>query len=41
MDSTFFDDLKHAREIHLAEFKKRSRWIRLVEGGAAMLSRLL
>jgi cardiolipin synthase A/B len=41
MDSTFFDDLKHAREIHLEEFKKRSRWMRLIEGGAATLSRLL
>jgi cardiolipin synthase A/B len=41
MDSTFFDDLKYAREIHLDEFKKRSRWMRLIEGGAATLSRLL
>ena len=41
MDSTFFNDLRYAREIHLAEFKKRGRWQRLIEGVAAALSRLL
>ena len=41
MDSTFFNDLKHSREIKLAEFKQRSRWARLIESGAATLSRLL
>jgi cardiolipin synthase len=41
MDSTFFNDLTHAREIKLAEFKQRSRWARLIEGCAALLSRLL
>jgi cardiolipin synthase len=41
MDSTFFDDLHHAKEISLAEFRKRSPWERLLETGAVMLSRLL
>jgi cardiolipin synthase len=41
MDSTFFDDLRYSREITLNEFQKRSRWSRLLEGGAAMLSRVL
>ncbi|HEY6220070.1 MAG TPA: phospholipase D-like domain-containing protein [Gemmatimonadaceae bacterium] len=41
MDSTFFADLRHSREILLNDFKRRSRWSRLVEGGAAVLSRLL
>src|SRR3954464_5429288 len=41
MDSTFFDDLRHAKEISLAEFRKRSPWERLLETGAVMLSRLL
>src|SRR3954462_598901 len=40
MDSTFFDDLRHAKEISLAEFRKRSPWERLLETGAVMLSRL-
>jgi cardiolipin synthase len=41
MDSTFFDDLRHSREIKLDEVKRRGRWSRLIEGGAAMLGRLL
>lgn len=41
MDSTFFNDLKHSREIKLADFRRRGRWARLLEGGAATLSRLL
>src|SRR4051812_47731173 len=41
MNATFMADLQHSREIHLDEFKKRGRWDRLIEGGAAMLSRLL
>ena len=41
MDSTFFDDLRHSREITLDEFKKRSRWARLIESAAATLSRVL
>jgi cardiolipin synthase len=41
MDSVFFDDLRHAKEIKLAEFKQRSVWNRLLEIGAVTLSRLL
>jgi cardiolipin synthase len=41
MDSTFFQDLRHAREIKLDEFRRRSPWERLLEIGAVMLSRLL
>jgi len=41
MDSTFFDDLRHADEIRLSEFKKRSPWQRVLEIGAVTLSRLL
>jgi len=41
MDSTFFNDLQHSREIKLDEFRQRGRWARLLEGGAAALSRLL
>ena len=41
MDSTFFDDLRHAEEIKLDEFRKRSPWERLLEIGAVTLSRLL
>ena len=41
MDSTFFADLRHAKEITLADFNKRSPWERVLEVGAVMLSRLL
>lgn len=41
MDSVFFDDLRYAREIKLAEFEKRSWIAKLVETGATLLSRLL
>jgi cardiolipin synthase len=41
MDSVFFDDLRYAKEIKLAEFRKRSRWERMLERGATLLSRLL
>ena len=41
MDSVFLNDLRHAKEIKLAEFQKRSVWERLLEIGAVMLSRLL
>lgn len=41
MDSTFFNDLRYAREIKLDEFKRRGRWERLLEGGASTLSRVL
>jgi cardiolipin synthase len=41
MDSVFFNDLRHSKEIKLAEFKRRSVWDRLLEIGAVTLSRLL
>lgn len=41
MDSTFFDDLRFAREIRLAEFQRRSMTERMVELTATVLSRLL
>jgi cardiolipin synthase len=41
MDSTFMDDLKYAKEITAADWSKRSAWTKLVERGAAVLSRLL
>jgi cardiolipin synthase len=41
MDATFMADLAHAKEIKLDEFRRRSRWSRLLEGASATLSRLL
>ena len=41
MDSTFLADLAHSKEIKLDEFQRRGRWERLLEGAAAMVSRLL
>lgn len=41
LDSTFFADLKHSKEIKLEEFKNRSRFSRLFEGVSVMLSRVL
>jgi cardiolipin synthase len=41
MDSAFFNDLRHSKEITIAEFQKRSVWERLLEIGAVTLSRLL
>ena len=41
MDSTFFNDLRYAKEITLDEFRKRSPWERLLEVVAVALSRLL
>lgn len=41
MDSLFFNDLSHSKEITLAEFRRRSAWERLLEAGAVALSRLL
>jgi cardiolipin synthase A/B len=41
MDSIFFDDLRYATEMKLEAFEKRSRWSKLVETGAMLLSRLL
>jgi cardiolipin synthase len=41
MDSTFLNDLQHAKEIKLDEFRRRSPWERVLEVGAVTLSRLL
>ncbi|HJQ20357.1 MAG TPA: phospholipase D-like domain-containing protein [Gemmatimonadaceae bacterium] len=41
MTATFLDDLRYAREIRLAEFKRRPFTERLVELSASVLSRLL
>ena len=41
MDSVFMEDLRYAKEIKLAEFERRSAWSKLLEAGAAILSRLL
>ncbi len=41
MDSTFFDDLRYAKEITLPEFRKRGAVERMLELGSTMLSRVL
>jgi cardiolipin synthase len=41
MDSLFLADLAYAREITLADFRRRPWWHRPLEGGAALLSRVL
>jgi cardiolipin synthase len=41
MDTTFFEDLRLAREIKLAEFEKRPWTARLVELGASVFQRIL
>lgn len=41
MDSTFLDDLSRSQEIILSEFQKRPWHHKLIEKGAALLSRLL
>ncbi|MEO5568467.1 MAG: phospholipase D-like domain-containing protein, partial [Gemmatimonadaceae bacterium] len=41
MDSTFMNDLKHAKEITLDQFKRRSLWSRLLERASSMLARIL
>jgi cardiolipin synthase len=41
MDSTFFDDLRYAKEIKLDEFRKRSPMERLLELASVTLSRVL
>jgi cardiolipin synthase len=41
LDSAFFDDLSRSKEIMLDEFRKRPWYDRVVEDGAALLSRLL
>jgi cardiolipin synthase len=41
MDSIFLADLAHSREMRLDEFKRRSAWEKMIETGAAALSRVL
>ena len=41
LDSIFFEDIKYAKEIKLAEFSKRSLGQRVVERAAVLLSRVL
>ena len=41
MDATFMDDLTRSTEITLAEFRQRPWYNRVIENGAALLSRLL
>ena len=41
MDSIFADDLTRSQEITLTEFSKRPWYDRVIENGAALLSRLL
>lgn len=41
MDATFMDDLSRSKEILLPEFVKRPFYHRIIENGAALLSRLL
>ncbi len=41
MDSVFLGDLRYSKEIKLDEFRRRSRWSKLIEAGATLLSRLL
>jgi cardiolipin synthase len=41
MNATFFDDLTRSQEIVLSEFQKRPWYDRVIEDGAALLSRLL
>jgi cardiolipin synthase len=41
MDSVFFADMRYSQEIKLETFQHRSRWSKLLEAGATLLSRLL
>lgn len=41
MDSVFLDDVRRAREVTLPDFLRRSRWERVMETGAHLLSALL
>ena len=41
MDSVFLADVRHAEEIRLETFRRRSWWMRLREGGARVLGDLL
>ena len=41
MDATFMDDLTRSKEITLTEFQRRPWYHRMLESGAAMLSRIL
>jgi cardiolipin synthase len=41
MDSVFLDDLRYSKEIKLEEFERRSVWVKMLEAGSTLLSRLL
>jgi cardiolipin synthase len=41
MEEMFFDDLRNAEEITTAEFRQRSRFQRIAERAANLLTRLL
>jgi cardiolipin synthase len=41
MDSTFFDDLRYAKEITAQGFAQRGAWERFLEAGATLIARLL
>jgi cardiolipin synthase len=41
MDSTFFDDLRYAKEITAPGFAQRGPWERFLESGATLIARLL
>ena len=41
MDRMFLEDLRHSREVTLAEVRARRWWEKLRDGGAAMLQRVL
>jgi cardiolipin synthase len=41
MDSVFMDDLSRSQEIVLSEFQRRPWYQRMIEDGAALLSRIL
>jgi phosphatidylserine/phosphatidylglycerophosphate/cardiolipin synthase-like enzyme len=41
MEQIFLDDLGRSEEIHLAEFRRRSRLIRIAEWGANLITPVL
>jgi cardiolipin synthase A/B len=41
LDSTFLEDLRYAKQVDLATFRKRPWWEKVLEGAAHLLSRIL
>ena len=41
MDSVFLDDVRHSKEIKLAEFQRRTVWSKALESVSSMVARLL